>query len=363
MNILYVLQGLDFYNGCTQARNMLPALELSKRGHQVNFCLVGSTLESQALLEADVIIFCRTYQINITPAIEFLKQNNKKFVYETDDDLEKLDETNPTLEAISKTLPIIQNLGKGSSLITTTTPYLAQALEKRYGQKIVVIPNALDFSQYKVEPKSDRLRIGWSGGCTHSVDLLLIIDVLIELQKKYDFEFHFQGFVMTPLDAQEFAWRKTLELAGDQAIQHHYIAKSLELLDKLKQLKSFVFTPFYPAEMHPKVLSSLKLDIGLCPLVDSEFNRSKSCNKFYEYATVGAATIASNVIPYNTEVCYLAENAFDDWYKKLEILIIDAELRKSLAKEQGEWVVVNRNIEKTAELWEKAFQKVTNGGK
>ena len=99
------------------------------------------------------------------------------------------------------------------------------------------------------------------------------------------------------------------------------------------------------------------MDIALAPLHENEFNKGKSCLKFYEYAAIGSATLASDVMPYNKEVGYCAKNTQKDWKDKIEKLIVDKDFREKLAKKQHDWVFENRELGKTAMLWEKAFLK------
>ena len=110
--------------------------------------------------------------------------------------------------------------------------------------------------------------------------------------------------------------------------------------------------------MFPQKLAQLDFDIGLCPLEDIEFNRSKSCIKFYEYASVGTVTLASNVLPYKKEVNFLANNNYKDWYKKIEMLIRDKELREKLLKDQQKFVFENRDMEKIGKLYEKVYLSI-----
>ena len=114
--------------------------------------------------------------------------------------------------------------------------------------------------------------------------------------------------------------------------------------------------PFMPPELHPSVLGRCDFDIGLAPLEDTEFNRSKSCVKFYEYASVGTVVLTSDVEPYKSEVNYRAKNTVKDWYNKLEKLIVDKDFRAKIGREQQEWVKKHRSVEAIGLDWELACQ-------
>jgi hypothetical protein len=130
----------------------------------------------------------------------------------------------------------------------------------------------------------------------------------------------------------------------------------LKFYDGVKSLK-MIHKPFCPPEIHPMILGSLDLDIGIAPLTDTKFNRAKSSLKFYEYAATGTVTLASDIPPYKGECNYTAKNTYKDWYKKLEKLIVDREFRNKLQIKQSEWVKKHNSLEAIALLWEKACQK------
>jgi hypothetical protein len=67
----------------------------------------------------------------------------------------------------------------------------------------------------------------------------------------------------------------------------------------------------------------------------------------------GAVTLASNAVPYSTEVPITAKNNRESWKRKLEELL-QAD-RTKLCREQRDWVMTHRNIEKNVELWEQVL--------
>jgi nucleoside 2-deoxyribosyltransferase len=67
----------------------------------------------------------------------------------------------------------------------------------------------------------------------------------------------------------------------------------------------------------------------------------------------GAVTLASHVLPYSTEVPITAKNNRESWKRRLEELL-QAD-RTKLWREQRDWVMTHRNIEKNVELWEQVL--------
>jgi hypothetical protein len=123
-------------------------------------------------------------------------------------------------------------------------------------------------------------------------------------------------------------------------------------MEKLSGVR-YEFSPMVPIDQHPRKVCDLALDIGIAPLLDSQFNRNKSCIKYYEYALAGAITVASHVLPYSAEVPITAKNNRDSWKYKLEYAL-DTD-REAAWMEQRDWVLEHRNIESTVELWERVL--------
>ena len=109
-----------------------------------------------------------------------------------------------------------------------------------------------------------------------------------------------------------------LEARWGQALFNTPLGRSIKhFMDKLSGIR-YEFHPNVPLDEHPQKVCDLKLDIGIAPLLDDQFNRHKSCIKYYEYAMSGAVTLASHVVPYSTEVPITAKNNRESWKRKLE---------------------------------------------
>jgi len=362
MKFTYLLPGFSFYDGCIYYRNYLPALKLQELGHKVDMTLLNPQFNREKLLDLDFVIFSRYYPMDLSPLVLFLKRNNVKIIYETDDDLLNLPVTNPTKSTIEQFLESVHMLGNACDMLTTTTPYFEEVLKKRYPNKpVCVIPNSIDFGAFLPRKRnSEKLTIGWTGGVTHCVDLIMALDAIIKLQEKYDFNFSLMGVSANPIEAQAFDWEKSCEL-GLLSREDPFVKTGLDFVRKLPLIKNFGFIPFYPSALYPNMLTQMNLDIGIAPLIDNVFSRSKSNLKFYEYAATEAITIASNVLPYNTEISQpecLVEEGEKAWYKALEFMIENKDRREEIQKEQTEWVHDNRDMKKVIHQWEKTFDQL-----
>jgi glycosyltransferase involved in cell wall biosynthesis len=243
---------------------------------------------------------------------------------------------------------------KAADVVTTTTDVLAKRV-KKYNKNVKIVPNSLDFNRFKRrEGNHERLRIGYTGGSTHWEDLGIVLDVIKDLQDKYDFDFLVQGMCGTPLVGEMYNY-KFIESEGLQPEKRSYYLPALETFEKLRKIK-YSHIPFYPPELYPDILRTLDIDIGIAPLKDNQFNKAKSCIKMYEYAAVGAAVLTSDVLPYSKENKYTAKNTYKDWYKKLERLIKDEDFRDKVWKKQYDFVEKNVDVSKVVDKWEKVFQ-------
>jgi glycosyltransferase involved in cell wall biosynthesis len=217
-------------------------------------------------------------------------------------------------------------------MISTTTPIL-QDIFLKLNKNSVVLPNLIDFDLYpKLECVKKEIRIGWQGGVSHYEDLYMVAPAIKKIIAKYDnVKFIFCG------DVRFYGLFKDIPKGK---LEWH---------------------PWVQNVAYPYKLVTLNLDIGLCPLVDNEFNRNKSAIKYFEYSTIGIPTIASNIPPYSS-VMVNEENglliADDNWFKAMERLIKDKGLRNKLSKKAFENVYWNHNADKFAHLWADAFEKL-----
>lgn len=108
----------------------------------------------------------------------------------------------------------------------------------------------------------------------------------------------------------------------------------------------------------PLRLHSLKLDIGLAPLRDTEFNRCKSRIKFYEYGICQTPGVFSPTVykerAFDGNFGMIAENE-DEWYKELKNLILCKELREDIGNAAYAHVIERCDLRKNIHMWVKAY--------
>lgn len=346
-----------FIHGIWWHRVQTPADSLHARGHAVKQVSIGGEFPLSLLEWPDTVVFGRTYPNAYDPIkwMREFKKLGKRVLYDMDDDFWEVAKDNPSKLVSNALKDQYEGMIREADAVVTPSKVLAKKFKKHFKKQIHLCPNGVDLELYRPRLEgNDGLVIGYMGAASHWKDLQLIGEVISELYQKYDFTFAMYGLVGEPLEAAMFMYNRYLKSSLTPE-KNPYYKSALDFYEQIKQVRG-VHVPFMPPELHPTILSKVNFDIGIAPLEDNTFNQGKSCVKFYEYAAVGTPTLASDVLPYSDEVTYRAKNTKKDWYKKLEKLIVDADFRNKLAKEQFEWVKKHRSLEAIGLEWELACQ-------
>jgi hypothetical protein len=109
-------------------------------------------------------------------------------------------------------------------------------------------------------------------------------------------------------------------------------------------------------ETYLRTFSSAGYDIGLAPLLNDVFHRSKTNNKFREYGASHIAGIYSNVDVYSSCVTHgdtglLVENTPGAWYEAISTLIQNDNLRLKIKERAYNFVRENYSQEIFASQW------------
>lgn len=317
---------VDDFAGSGWYRAEVPAAELRRRGHDVT---VASSLDKDVVPDLDVIVFQRQFLESARYAIEDANEQGKVTVYDIDDDYWHVPPTNPGYDVwqLPGMLSGVEDLVRAAKVVTTPSSVLSAAL-RCLNPNVRVLPNMLpgpDWPEPSREPHGGRVVVGWAGGGSHFTDLKLLSGVVEQLLSECpDVEFRCHGVRDVPFQAAE----------------------------RLKVL------PGVPLAEYAELLSTF--DVGVAPLEDTLFNRSKSDLKVLEYGAVGIPVVASKVAPYEAsvrpgETGFLAGSA-KDWLKALRRLVADARARADLGS-AGRRFAEARFIGRDANiaLWERAY--------
>ena len=347
MNIFFLT---ETESGCYKWRGAIPAKYLRRRGHTVQI-LTGDLLAYDA---PDVLVIFRAHYPNVFKLVEWCKQRAIRVVFDTDDALDLVPRENVNYRGLQDRLDLYDFLIENADVVTTTTPTLATDLRAR-NPNVVVLPNSADPEEWHVLPRQSDVRIGWTGSATHFYDLAVALGAIRELQKRHSFTFVLQG-ICDDSSLEQFYAR--LADAHGKAFSNSPLGKSIKrFLEELRGIR-YEFHPMVEFGRHSEKVCQLALDIGIAPLVEDQFNQNKSCIKYYEYALSGAITVASRVLPYSAEVPVTAKNSRQSWKDTLESLLhVDGKAdRDRLWREQRDWVLAHRNMERNVELWEQVYR-------
>lgn len=332
------VRALEDGGGCGYYRIRLPfdaakanGVDVEYGRHMVDACKVGGCRNCVDTSDADVIVGQRVGDAN--SMLSWLKLwRDHKLVWETDDDLWTIDPTNRTAARFytDEVLAGIEPAIRVAHMVTVSTPFLADAM-RRLNENVVVLPNHVDASLLEIErPRRGRVTVGWAGGDSHQRDLEMVAP---HLRRFFERNPH--------VDLHTIGW-------GSQRAPHEF-PKHLRphvIPNPLHAMK----VPYRHTGWSPDVTDYYKtidFDIGLAPLIDSRFNRSKSAIKALEYAVLGIPVIASDVEPYREFVVdgvtgFLIRYEHE-WAARLRDLVHDDDMRAEMgaaAKERARgWVI------------------------
>lgn len=234
-----------------------------------------------------------------------------KFIVDIDDDFYHLPKHNNFWTdpyGGYKGLKEVHWMIENSDYVVTSTKNLKTELDKHCRGKTYILPNYIgkDF-KHKLFDNGDKVVISYFASITHKKDISEtgFLEALQQIVHKYK-NVHV-GTVGASIDAY---------LPKGRYTHHRGIAG-----------KKYI-TDLWP---------NINADISVAPLEDNQFNRCKSNIKWFESAYIPSAFVASNIEPYKGSVeegktGLLVNNDSESWYEALESLVINKQLRQTIAK-------------------------------
>jgi hypothetical protein len=223
---------------------------------------------------------------------------------------------------------------------------MREYVKSKMDKPITIIPNCFTPREWDFKrPKREGIRIGFAGSATHVQDLIDIIPAIKSLASKYPITFIIMGFGQQNYEA----WFKNFMYASAPKAR-----EQLRELDKLLSEIRFEWVDYVDYTIYPQSLINMALDIGLCPLRDTPFNRCRSACKAMEYTLAGAVALASDIEPYRNEpTSILVKDG--DWEDAIELLIKHSDVRQSFHKAHRLWLEGNRRVESQLEPLKKVY--------
>lgn len=253
----------------------------------------------------DLIVFCRYSGANAPIVTAWAKKKNVPCVFHIDDDLLnipiELGEKKFKVHNAPERLEAIRHLLSQSDLVYCSTRPLRESLAE-YGFAAPLMNGEMNASAIPLSPARLRSvqKIGHMG-FDHEADLRMVAPAIASyLQEFPEVAFEMLGSIPIPEELDQFADRITI-------------------MPPVRGYRDFL-TAFDAREW----------DIGICPLLPTEFNSRKSNLKWLEYTSVGAAVIASGGTIYDdccSEGCGILASSNEEWLSALRRLTSDPQAR------------------------------------
>lgn len=341
------------YGALGYYRIVKPASQLKK--HQVDvkgkdIAYLGDSPEEQwenIFKQYDIFWVCYFSDPNAASAMFYYAQKHgKKVVLDIDDNFLDVAKSNDVYEKFKdgkKDRAFLSTILSLADAITVSTEPLRdrikEHIKKIHGieKPMFIVPNMNDVKDWNFTPvkkHDDKIVIGYSGSTSHEDDLKMVMPHIARLMKKYK-NLYFELVGSVPKDK----------------VQRYFGGAGFDD----ESLQRIVLLPVTPTfKEYPEYLSTMRWDIGIAPLVDTAFTRSKSHIKWLEYSMYGIPVVASRVYPYFMELCG-RETITDgetgllcrpnEWEDKIESLILDGELAERLAKNAYQHIKKNWQYE------------------
>ena len=296
-----------------------------------------ANLTPEALQPGVVPIFCRNSDERSQAWMRELTRAKWPFLYYIDDDFWSLDKATPLGRYYGH--PFVRKAlayGIDNSFVAlASTNYLASKLARFRTDVRVMTPHVHPYLlENKVsvgEPgRKGRIRLGFASNISRMKDLSFLLPELENLLKQHpDWEIDFIG--VTP----------DIDRAGGNVnflpYQHDYFS-------------------------YVDLIRKRRWDIVLSPLLDTESARSKTNNKYREFAAMGVPGVFSAVGAYNEvvdgELGIVVENTPEAWREGILRLAGDSELRRSIARAATADARNKYALEHVVDEWADVFDEV-----
>lgn len=349
MNQARVLALVGDMDGCALWRILLPFSELQRQGYKgIEWGLRDDDrLADYAHLFNAVILprlaWLPAERLKAARWFDALHRAGIATIYEMDDDLFSDDfesrltqHRGYTPDKAKERRECIFNTIQSCDGMTVSSQRLATMARQHVDIPIRVVPNYIDLRWFKeIQKKSPRLvdglTIGWAGGLRPDSDVDAMSQAWGRIAKRYSHvRFIVQGHHAKPIYAN---------------VPHERI----HMID------------WMPIDSYPAGMKNI--DIGCCPLTNTQFNRAKTPIKAMEYAASGAPVVASPTI-YNQIIDhekngYIVETV-DEWEQALSMLVESYDLRKEISKALLAKVRKHHSLEQNAWRWVTAWSELVD---
>jgi tetratricopeptide (TPR) repeat protein len=269
--------------------------------------------------KADVLVLQFFLDWDLIPLLGIRKKLGKLTIFEANDFFFDLQPWNPITRSWQdrEIQELYMQLLRLCDGVQTSTAYLAEQWRSMGAGKVEFFPNQLVHLQPLPEIIERPFTVGWAGSPGHFADL-------------YHVAPHLQNWLNAHPDTH-------------LAIMTNELAREFFHMDPSR----FHFKPFGSVESYLDFLGTM--DVGIAPLLPTQYNKGRSDVKFLEYASCGVAGIYQNLEPYQNIVkdgdTGLLFNTPEELINQLDRLYHDTKLRLHIRDQAYDFASKQRKIE------------------
>jgi glycosyltransferase involved in cell wall biosynthesis len=313
-----------------------------------DFDIILADVETIFGCHVDIIVTHRCAIPNLATAnrlAEHASRTGAKLLFDLDDDLLHIPSNHPdaaTLQPLAKT---VRRMLTVADTVWVSTPGLAASLTAIRPDALVV-ENGLDERIWLHGPApnpfwDDPVRILCMGTTSHAADFALIEPSLLRLKTEYG-----ERIV---IDVLGMTGRSELPAGLNRIGPTTHASRS------------------YPGFVNWLTSVQPRWHIGLAPLLDTPFNRSKSPIKAMDYAALGLSVLASDTQVYRGSIAdgpagQLVANNPASWHAALDWLIRNQDLRQSRATGARQAFLARATLASQADARRAALSQVCEPG-
>lgn len=304
--------------------------------HNINYiCKDLPEVTEQDITDNDLIFCIRYYHDAAHKLLEKAHQSQKGVIWYIDDNYNALVVNGKEIVHKQNHNSLYEYMFKKSDYVIVNNQQIYE-LGKQFTRNIAFLPVYQDItrSQYISNKPNSVVRFGFMGTLNRDGDFTCVVTALERILEKYG-----------------------------ELIEVEFIGYYPSGLTRRKNIRHFDFINDYNAFRN--FFESREWDFALAPLNDTQFNRSKTNNKYREYSSYAIPAIYSNVSTYSGCITnyvngIIINNSVDEWYKAIEELITSKELRKKLGESALKDIQINYNIINYAKPLFDIFVKVAS---
>lgn len=312
-------------------RCTLPAYHLHKAGLAETAIDFGR-FQKEFVDWADIVVVQRMLGNSIKHVVHYSHMKGKKVVFDLDDNVWCFPNSPEYQSKQAKEVPrLTTDILSRCDAATVSTQRIADAVREHAGVPTFVLPNYLDFSQWRrINIRHEHFLVGWMGGHYHVQDLEMIVPSLKEvISKNLDVTLVFLGCCPMRLFLEH----------PDRVFLQEFV--NIELL--------------------PKTMAVMRFDIGLAPLYHSEFAMSRSNLRLLQYSALQIPSVASCWGEYARLAdegfpCVTVENG--EWAEAVQELIDNREKRVWLGQEAYRYVKARYEIKDNIYKWKEVYDNL-----